>query len=116
VIGASALLLAILAYPLLLNPDWLQGSEPRLAGFGTVPLVAIAGWLLADPVVARPRRPWLAFALLSGVALSSLHPRYAAVSPASSAGRFLPFLLLSLAFVAIGMAWPCRPAPASRRL
>jgi hypothetical protein len=82
---------AILAEVFVLNPDWLQGSQPRLASLAVPPLVAAAGWLLAE---LEHGKTWSwtvggAGLACAGITIASLHHHYTVLRPVSTAGGFL---------------------------
>jgi hypothetical protein len=91
--------IAVSGEAVVLNPDWLDGSEPLLSSFGAAFLVVAAA--LALP--ARDARHWAfgrapAVVALGGLVLTSLHHRYSTISPVDSP---LGFALLASAGAAV---------------
>ena len=97
--AALAAGIAVSGEAVILNPDWLDGSEPLLASFGAAFLVVAAALALA----ARDRREWTigwlpAVVTTGGLVLTSLHHRYSTISPVGSP---LGFALLASAGAAV---------------
>jgi hypothetical protein len=97
--AALAAGIAVSGEAVILNPDWLDGSEPLLASFGTAFLIVAAALALA----ARDRREWTigrlpAVVTTGGFVLTSLHHRYSTISPVGSP---LGFALLASAGAAV---------------
>lgn len=73
----------------LLNPSWINGSEPLLAGLGTAFfVVAAAAALSALDRAASRIGPGLALLATLGLVGVSLNHRYAAISPVSTAAQY----------------------------
>ena len=91
--------IAVSIEAVLLNPDWLDGSEPLLASFGAAFLVVAAALALAtrDPPASAIARVPAAVAI-AGLVLTSLHHRYSEISPVGSP---LGFALLASAGAAV---------------
>ncbi|HEY1367166.1 MAG TPA: hypothetical protein VGF23_08640 [Gaiellaceae bacterium] len=106
--------LVVLAETFVINPGWLQGSEPRLASFGLAPLVAAAGLLLGELEEAGTWR-WSGAAtavVLLGVAIGSLHHNYVEPRIVTTAGAFFALELVATAVI---LAPFVRSATARRR-
>jgi len=97
--------IAVSGEAVVLNPEWLDGSEPLLASFGAAFLVVAAALALA----ARAPRAWAigrapAVVAIGGIVLTSLHHRYSAISPVGSPLGFALLASAGAATVAVAVA------------
>jgi hypothetical protein len=97
--------IAVSGEAVVLNPDWLDGSEPLLASLGTAFLVVAAALALA----ARDPREWQvgrtpALVAIGGLVLTSLHHRYSTISPVGSPLGFALLAAAGAATVAAAVA------------
>lgn len=81
---------AIVGEAFALNPDWLQGSQPRLSSFAVGPLTAGAGLVLGglEAAGAWSWTPRSLALVCAAIAIASLHHHYAVLRPASTAAGF----------------------------
>jgi len=103
--AALAAGVAVSIEAVLLNPDWLDGSEPLLASFGAAFLVVAAALALAS----RDPRRWAigrapAAVAIGGLVLTSLHHRYSTISPVGSPLGFALLASAGAATVAVAVA------------
>jgi hypothetical protein len=89
--------LVVVAETFVINPSWLQGSQPRLASFALAPLVAAAGLLLGELEETGTWR-WTSAAVgvvAVGVAIGSLHHNYVSPRVVTTAGGFFALELVA---------------------
>ena len=89
----------------LLNPAWIKGSEPLLSALGAAFFVVAAAAALSS--LSREGRTMgrLPAALaIAGLVGTSLHHRFAAISPVSTPGRFAALAAFSAVAVAVAIA------------
>jgi hypothetical protein len=97
--------IAVSGEAVVLNPEWLNGSEPLLASLGTAFLVVAAALALGarDPHAWGIRRVPTVVAI-GGLVLTSLHHRYSAISPVGSPLGFAVLASVGAATVAAAVA------------
>jgi hypothetical protein len=95
--------IAVSGEAVVLNPDWLDGSEPLLASLGAAFLVVAAALALAARDPRQQAIGWAPAAVATGgLVLTSLHHRYSTISPVGSPLGFA--LLASAGAAAVGAA------------
>jgi hypothetical protein len=106
---------------IVLNPIWLNGSEPLLSALGTALFVVAAAILIASGGLRiAPAGVLLAS---GGLLVTSLHHRFAAISPVSTPGAYAALAFAGLLVVAFAVARGelvyresgVAPAPSSER-
>ena len=102
--GAAVALEAV-----VLNPIWLNGSEPLLAALGTAMLVVAAAELAA---ATRLRlSPGAAALAVGGLVLTSLHHRFSSISPVSTPAAYAGLAAAGALVTAGAVTWrPLRRA------
>ena len=95
--------LSISLEAIVLNPIWLNGSEPLLSALGTA-LYVVAAAVLATSASLRIA-PAVALVASAGLVLTSLHHRFAAISPVSTPGAYAALAFVGLLIVAAAVGW-----------
>jgi hypothetical protein len=93
----------------ILNPSWIKGSEPLLSALGAALFVVAAAAALG--ALGRDRWPiprWAALLALAGLVGTSLHHRFAEISPVSTPGQYAALAAVSAAAVAGAVAFGAR--------
>jgi hypothetical protein len=95
--GASVSLEAI-----VLNPIWLNGSQPLLSALGTALFVVAAAVLMASASVRIA--PATALIASAGFFLASLHHRFSSISPVTRPAAYAALALAGLVVVSVAVA------------
>ncbi len=79
--------IAVSGEALVLNPTWINGSEPLLSALGAAFFV-VAGAAALRTLGATALRPAASLVAIAGFVGVSLNHRYAAITPVSTAGQY----------------------------
>ncbi len=101
--AALAAGIAVSGEAILLNPAWINGSEPLLAALG-VAFLAVAAAVALSSLGGATIRLAPAAAAVAGLVLTSLNHRYAAISPVSTPAAFAALASVGAAITAVAVA------------
>ena len=86
----------------VLNPVWLNGSEPLLSALGAALLAVAAAILFASTPLRLAPTPVVIAS--GGLLLTSLHHRFSAISPVTTPGSYAALALAGLLVVTVAIA------------
>lgn len=111
--AALAAGIAVSGEAFILNPVWINGSEPLLAALGAV-FLAVAGGIALGATPGRRRLgSWAGWIALAALAVVSLNHRYAWISPVSTKAQFAALTTVAAAVFAVAVFAGTRPRSAS---
>lgn len=111
--AALAAGIAVSGEAFLLNPVWINGSEPLLAALGAAFLVIAGGIALGTTDARRRLASWPAWVALAALAAISLNHRYAWISPVSTKAQFAALTTVAAGVFAAAVFAGARPRSTS---